>query len=467
MKILQIISEEIATGTSVIISDTKSTRRGSRTYKKTYVWNGTNWTYNGTPVSDEIAKKINASDTVKNIKKANKTTGKLSINNESVTSQQVGKNKFVVTFKDTDGKVKSVRFTDPKLAAGAAKSIRGGSTLAQVTNLLPKDSFKVLNFGNKWTSMITGSAMTKEQIARYIQKIKDNPKAPGAQRFLAMVNGPVWSSLAKFAGIAGFSYLLYQTFVINYDIVSNTPSEEFENGESEKENLLDVITGLFVSQVVLGLVAVFRLAKTGKTFINLIRAPIRAIQAGALVTGVGTVPAIISIILSETAFFIALTALANPTVQLKLAEWVASWWASNLLFATIGNVTDVTMKTLDSLTDGAIGGDTLRDAIGFKKGVAKMPAGTAWASSEWAKLAFQDLIFPPDMNKIKVPWLMPAQRKTAIFDALEMKAPSSSQDAQPTITPATDPYAEPGRPGGMNTPPPAPPQIDVDRPGPQ
>ena len=48
-----------------------------------------------------------------------------------------------------------------------------------------------------------------------------------------------------------------------------------------------------------------------------------------------------------------------------------------------------------------------------------------------------------------------------------MKAPSSSQDAQPTITPATDPYAEPGRPGGMNTPPPAPPQIDVDRPGPQ
>ena len=87
-----------------------------------------------------------------------------------------------------------------------------------------------------------------------------------------------------------------------------------------------------------------------------------------------------------------------------------------------------------------------------------MPAGTAWASSEWAKLAFQDLIFPPDMNKIKVPWLMPAQRKTAIFDALEMKAPSSSQDAQPTITPATDPYAEPGRPGGMNTPPPAPPR---------
>ena len=121
--------------------------------------------------------------------------------------------------------------------------------------------------------MITGAAMSKEQIARYIQKIKDNPKAPGAQRFLAMVNGPAWSSLAKFAGIAGFSVVLYQTFVINYDIVSNTPSEEFENGESEKENLLDVITGLFVSQVVLGLVAVLRLAKTGKTFINLIRAP--------------------------------------------------------------------------------------------------------------------------------------------------------------------------------------------------
>ena len=98
------------------------------------------------------------------------------------------------------------------------------------------------------------------------------------------------------------------------------------------------------------------------------------------------------ILLSETAFFIALTALANPTVQLKLAEWIASWWAGNF-FAFIGNVTDVTMKTLDSLTDGAIGGDTLRDAIGFKKGVAKMPAGTAWASSEWAKLAFQDLIF--------------------------------------------------------------------------
>ena len=134
---------------------------------------------------------------------------------------------------------------------------------------------------------------------------------------------------------------------------------------------------------------------------------------------------------------------------MELAKYIASTSSGSFFIGGLGNLANSSMQVLDSLTNGALGGESLRDAIGFKKGVTKMPAGTAWASSEWAKLAFQDMIFPPDMEKIKVPYLSPERRRNAIFIALEMKAPTSTTN-QPAPGPG-DPSV-PGLPTNPDAP---------------
>lgn len=441
MKIIQIINEEIPKGAVVEIDGNK------------FRWLGAQWKNVATNklASKAENKKINALPTVKELRASNKV-GNLSIDNKTVSSQMVGKDKFVVTFQETENGKKvnrSVRFKDPKLAAGVAKSIREGMTFKQASKVLPKDSYKILNVGKLMTSFNIGRSMSKSQIDAYIDKIKAKGKnAPGASRFLTIVNGKMWQALGRFGGFAGFQYLLYQTFVINYDQVLTAPEDSFESPEGRQE-LLDVITGLYSTQVILGIVAILRSAKLTKSFINLLRAPVRAFQAGALVTGAGTVPAIITAIVTEGAFFVALYALSNPTVQMELAKYIASTSSGSFFIGGLGNLANSSMQVLDSLTNGALGGESLRDAIGFKKGVTKMPAGTAWASSEWAKLAFQDMIFPPDMEKIKVPYLSPERRRNAIFIALEMKAPTSTTN-QPAPGPG-DPSV-PGLPTNPDAP---------------
>ena len=251
--------------------------------------------------------------------------------------------------------------------------------------------------------------------------------------FLTSVfNNPIFKGFLKLLSIFGVNYLLYQSFIVNYDEVKNTPASEFDDGAAEKEELLDVITGLFVSQVILVLSMMFRAVRT-VTVINLIRTPIRLIQAGAAATGVGTIPSLISMIITEAAFWGATYLLTRPAFQMKLAEWIANTVASPI-FETIGNAADVAAISLNTMTEGAFGGATLRDALTFEGGVKKMPTGTAYSSSEWAKIAFQDMIFPPDMEKVKVPYLILGDRTNAIFDALDIdqsERPAESLNPKP------------------------------------
>ena len=300
--------------------------------------------------------------------------------------------------------------------------LRGGDSIERALQVFNDGDFKRIGRG-AWSKFSIGSSMSPEQIDNAIKN----------SGFLTRVfANPIVAGFLRLFGILGINYELYQSFIINYDEVRNAPDSEFDGGAAEKEQLLDVITGLFVSQVVLVLSMMFRAVRVA-TLINLIRTPIRAIQVGAAATGVGTIPSLVTMIFTEAAFWGATYLLTRPAFQMGLAEWIANSVASSI-FETIGNAADLAAMSLNTMTEGALGGATLRDALTFEGGVKKMPAGTSYASSEWAKIAFQDMIFPPDMEKVKVPYLILSDRTNAIFDVLDIDAsqrPAESLNPKP------------------------------------
>ena len=282
----------------------------------------------------------------------------------------------------------------------------GKSTQASLSKIDPKNVKK-----------IGTNVLSKINLGRVMSDAEIKVAKARSQSATRLLQNTKLLAFFKFLGVLGISAQLFQSMIINYDTVRNEPiTDDFT--QDDKEELLAVIEGLWVTQTVVILLAVFRIVKVGR-LITLLRAPIRAFQAGAAATGVGFVPSLISMIVTEAAFWGATYLLTRPAVQMKLADWLAGS-SVDWLFEGIGNTVDLASQALEKITNGAFGGPTLRDALSFEKGVKKMPTGTAYASSEWAKLAFQDMIFPPDMEKIKVPYYVMSDRSKGIYDALDI-----------------------------------------------
>lgn len=394
MKLAELLSEEkiIIKEQAVEIPNLTTLSLGNVDYK----WNGTTWVSaaDGKSAPSRVVSKLTS-----NFKLLN--PGKAVFDPARTTAVQVG-DRFIVNLKDQTFSFKKSKDADKFLRA-----LRSGKSIPST----------IKSFGNNvkevsrgmWGKFNIGSAMTPAQIDDAVKKSKF------LQRTFA---SNLFNGFFKLLGILGVEYWLFQSFIVNYDQVKATPVEEFDGGEAEKQELLDIITGLFVAQAVAALLMVFRVVRAA-TLINLIRAPIRTIQLGAAATGAGTIPSLISMIVTEAAFWGAIYLLTRPAVQMAMAQYLVGTVAGSI-FEFVGNTADVAAMTLDTITNGAFGGATLRDALTFEGGVKKMPAGTAYASSEWAKLAFQDMIFPPDMEKIKVPYLIVGDRPEAIFNALDI-----------------------------------------------
>ena len=410
MKLVELLSEEkiIITEEAVDIPKLTTLSLGDVDYK----WNGNSWvkaTDNST-APQRIGKKL--TQTFKSF-----NTGKVIFDAADTVPVQV-RDRYLVNLAN-----ESFSFAKQTDADKFISRLRGGQSIDRALRIFSDADFKRIGRGT-WSRYKIGSAMKPAEIDTAIKN--------SGGRLTRIFSNSLFQGLLKLLAIFGVSVELYQSFIVNYDTVKHAPDSDFDGGAAEKEELLDVITGLFVSQVVLVLAMAFRAVRAA-TFITKIRAPIRAIQAGAAATGVGTIPALISMIITEAAFWGAVYLLTRPSVQMTLAKYIANSVASPI-FETVGNAADIAAMSLDTITNGALGGATLRDALTFEGGVKKMPTGTAYSSSEWAKIAFQDMIFPPDMEKVKVPYLILGDRTNAIFDALDIdqsERPAESLNPKP------------------------------------
>ena len=255
-----------------------------------------------------------------------------------------------------------------------------------------KEKFKGQKLGS-WASKGFTTQLTWEQVK----------SRKGVAGLLNNVKFARWMRMLGFFGVGA---VMWQSLLINIETLRDQYNEGIEPGTqipdgTSFEEAVETMYGLWVAQILAVMVGYMASKTRLLSAIKQLRNLIRAGQLGLAATGVGAIPSIVSMLVTEVGFQLAMAALASPWVQRKLAMWVLSYgtdtWASAGL-QIIGGTTVAAANAVNAVTGLDFDLlDTLgvRDAAGagFTKRSysAEGAKGTAYASSEWAKLVFQDL----------------------------------------------------------------------------
>ena len=207
---------------------------------------------------------------------------------------------------------------------------------------------------------------------------------------------------------------------------------EFAAGEITEAEYVDKIQvawGMYAVQLTAIMLATLRAGKSGAAIIRGIRTVVRGGQLAAGATGIGTVPAILSAIATEAGFQLAIYLITQPAVQKALVDWIVAWGQESLFGAMIqggvesaGNLLNGAASVLNNITGGLVGSEDFfaasgaAEASGFTDpGARDIPGinGQAYATSQWARLVFQDMIFPPgsSLESKRVPYYNRRQRE--------------------------------------------------------
>ena len=229
---------------------------------------------------------------------------------------------------------------------------------------------------------------------------------------------------------------------------------EMLNGEiteAEYQDKIQVAWGMYSIQLSVILLAVLRSPR----YLNVLRGIRNLVRAGQLAvgaTGIGAVPAIISAIVSEAGFQLLIYAITRPTVQQGVVNWIVEWGQESFIGSLlqgavegIGSGMQAAASALDSITGGLIGSENFfaasgaAEASGFADpGARDRPGvnGSAFATSQWARLVFQDLIFPPgtSIESRRVPYYTRARREMMMAEDFGEMTRAQPQEADPQET---------------------------------
>lgn len=240
------------------------------------------------------------------------------------------------------------------------------------------------------------------KIGPTLRKALDSPWWRGFGRILAGVGG----------GLTVAGGLVYTGIGVINDLENEAeadPSKLEENME-----LRNILVGQISVQVLFILRIIFGNARLFGRALNAIKWTVRAVQAGVAGTGVGAIPSAISFLITEAGWLIAGWVITRPSVQLAMAEW----FHGNLIGVLLGFVGTAVVGAatlLDAAFDGQYGTGALRDSLGFGRREAEAaPDGEFTSSSEWAKLVFHGILFPPGQEQQLVPYIGPEQRATLL-----------------------------------------------------
>jgi hypothetical protein len=244
--------------------------------------------------------------------------------------------------------------------------------------------------------------------------------------------------MARVFEAMGFSYLLLETHAYNVayfqDQAEIGPAAGGMSQQEAADHIIAAQASVSAQITVLLIASLSSNVRKVRQFITGVRLGVRALQGVVGATGVGFFPALLSAIVSEAGFLLAQYYLTRPSVQRALTEWLVEYMSNSVLRTVLegmANITGVGLKAanaaLDSVTGGAVGIDEFLNRGGFTTGKGRTtPSGTAYASSEWAKLTFQNSLFPPGTSSQLVEYIPPAERQRLILNAMELS--ESPQD---------------------------------------
>lgn len=173
------------------------------------------------------------------------------------------------------------------------------------------------------------------------------------------------------------------------------------------------------------LMSIFGFRKLLRLLLLPIKAVVRTAQGAAALSGVGTVPSLLSLIVTEAAWLVIPIIISTPMVQRALAEYIAGSIAGDWIAVAGASGTNA-IRTASSLTDGAYGTDIMvnmltgRNASGFEEREAGAPTGEYYSDSDWAKKVFGGLLFPPSQASILVPYINAGRRDSLLSSTMKL-----------------------------------------------
>ena len=300
------------------------------------------------------------------------------------------------------------------------------------------DNVKVRNLSGFFRSLSTRAASASASTYQALQKIPAPVVGGTLEKVLA---SKVWTGLFRAIGAVGLPYAAITNAI---EIINDLEREAQEDPSKEQEllELRNILVGQLSVQLLAILIIIFRNAQYIKRALGPIKWTVRAIQGGGVVSVAGTLPTLVSMLVTEAAWLAAGFIVTSATVQRKLAEYFHGMAMGEILgFLGAGVVAGV--QVLDNLTDGAFGTAEMRRSLGWDPDSADAPEGEMTTSSEWAKLVFHGLLFPPGAKKYKVPYIAPQERVRLLQDKMGIQpAPVSNQPSVPGLP--ANPDAPPG-----------------------
>lgn len=261
-----------------------------------------------------------------------------------------------------------------------------------------------------------------------------------------ILESPWWKGFNRIVSAVGIPAAVVWT---NLGIINDLEEEAQQNPNMAQENyeLRNIILAQTSAQVLFFLLFTFRNASYLNRALRAIKWTVRSVQGSIALTGAGALPSALSFLVTEAGWLVAGWIIQSETVQRALAEYIHNSMFSDI-FEMAGQLVSGGITALDAIFDGRFGTGALRDAIKWEsEQTVSDEEGEFASSSEWAKLVFHGLLFPPGRENLLVPYIPPEQRAELLRQAMGLEEdinPTEEPQASPGASPDTS--SEPGMP---------------------
>lgn len=249
-----------------------------------------------------------------------------------------------------------------------------------------------------------------------LENIKDSNKFVGPT-LAKILNSNFWRGFSRIVGAVGIPVAVVWT---NIGIINDLEEEANNDPSKAEENyeLRNIIIAQTSAQILFFLRYVLRTTSLFNRALSAIKWTVRSVQGGAALTVAGSIPSALSFLVTEAGWLIAAWIISSEAVQTALAEWIHDSMFSGI-FQMAGQGVSLAATFLDNAFDGRFGTAELRNSMRWESGDPEQVEGGEFSStSEWAKLVFHGLLFPPGREKQLVPYIRPEQRATLLRQKL-------------------------------------------------
>ena len=329
-----------------------------------------------------------------------------------------------------------------RIQAAVEKLVKDGKTPAVITSEIKNQVGKPNGFKGTFNRQWTGATRAITQAG--FEVVRNRTWA--VAKLGNFIQNPLIKGIGSLMGRLGPA-ATFLGMVFGCAIAVDDIEVEINEGAANVDELLKlqgVLQAQMFTYLVLALKSIFGQRRLLRLVMLPIKAVVRTAQGAAVVSGVGTFPSLLSLIVTESAWLIIPLIISTPYVQRALAEYIAASVLGDIVSGA-GTYATNAVELASSMTDGAYGTDMMVNVLtgrnrGFEQREADgAPTGEYYSDSDWAKKVFGGLLFPPSQASILVPYINANRRESLLNATMRLNTMDADNTAPETSTdPTTD-----------------------------